>query len=247
MKKKQSASDWIVHFFTHCSFELMFFLTLLDQTSPIDEPKEGVAQQHDNAFPTIQLNQSRWGMFMSLLLPLGYFALIVILVYFINHEGRLDDDPLPEPENESQNTPSHYLTAFFKPADEKSEIDTLLDSLEANEKDAFIEFLEEKYPKSDFPSLYDDLTHELLRNPVSLITGHSFEKEAIRKWFADASTDPLTNTMLADKSLIENYKLKDMILNLLGSALREFHAEKRDTKTNDNSLGNEMALRWSVV
>lgn len=241
MKKKQSTTEWVVHFFTHFSFELMFFLTLLNQTSPIDEQKDGVVQQHDNALPTAQLNQSSLGMFMSLLLPLGYFALIAILVYFINHEARLDDDPLPE--NESQNTPSHYLTTFFKPAVEKSEIDTLLDNLEAKEKDAFIKFLEEKYPKSDFPSLYDDLTHELLRNPVSLITGHSFEKEAIKKWFADASTDPLTNTKLTDKSLIENYKLKDMILNLLENALREFHTERTDTKTNDNSLGNEMALR----
>ena len=56
------------------------------------------------------------------------------------------------------------------------------------------------------------ITQEIMREPVFVLSGHSFEKEAILEWFAKGNTkNPLTGQLLQLKTVLPNYSLKNAI------------------------------------
>jgi protein-L-isoaspartate O-methyltransferase len=52
---------------------------------------------------------------------------------------------------------------------------------------------------------------EVMRDPVVTTDGHTYERAAIASWFAHHHTDPLTNLVVIDKTLIPNHSLRRMI------------------------------------
>ncbi len=62
------------------------------------------------------------------------------------------------------------------------------------------------------------ITHEIMKDPVSTIDGHTYERAAIESWLKKKSTSPLTNETLASKQLIPNHQLKSLIAEFLGEA-----------------------------
>lgn len=56
------------------------------------------------------------------------------------------------------------------------------------------------------------ITGEIMDDPVMLITGHSYEKEAIKNWFQRGNTkDPVTGIKLTMRALHPNYQLREAI------------------------------------
>ena len=50
-----------------------------------------------------------------------------------------------------------------------------------------------------------------MEDPVIAADGHSYEREAISRWFRTHDTSPKTNMRLQSKQLIPNHGLKSMI------------------------------------
>ena len=67
------------------------------------------------------------------------------------------------------------------------------------------------------------ITQDIMNDPVTCMDGHTYEKEAIQRWFAKHDTSPLTGAKLPSKHLIPNFALKSAI-NELKSAIDEAHS-----------------------
>ena len=52
---------------------------------------------------------------------------------------------------------------------------------------------------------------EIMRDPVIISDGHSYERRNIEKWLSDKNTSPLTGEALSNKSLIPNHSLRGTI------------------------------------
>ena len=72
---------------------------------------------------------------------------------------------------------------------------------------------EEKTETKPPPSQYlCPITQELMQDPVILIvSGRTYEREAIRKWVQDRGTDPITRQQCTVNDLVPNRALKDAI------------------------------------
>lgn len=55
------------------------------------------------------------------------------------------------------------------------------------------------------------ITGEIMNDPVICSDGHTYERQAITRWFTNNDTSPLTNETLENKTLIPNYTLKGAI------------------------------------
>ena len=56
------------------------------------------------------------------------------------------------------------------------------------------------------------ITQDVMKDPVMLMDGHSYERKAIEDWLTRSGRSPLTNELLSDRTtLIENYALKSSI------------------------------------
>lgn len=74
---------------------------------------------------------------------------------------------------------------------------------------------EEKEPP---PELTCCITGALMRDPVTAVDGHSYEREAIEAWFkrfelGEKPTSPMTNQKLASRRLIPSHNLRSQSLN----------------------------------
>ena len=58
---------------------------------------------------------------------------------------------------------------------------------------------------------YCPITSEVMKDPVSTVDGHTYERSAITKWLEKHNTSPKTNVILASKELVPNHSLKQMI------------------------------------
>ncbi len=75
------------------------------------------------------------------------------------------------------------------------------------------------------------ITGEMMDDPVMLISGHSYEKEAIKNWFERGNIkDPLTGIKLPMKIMLTNYKLREAI-DYIKNLLPEFQ-RKTEKLTN---------------
>lgn len=52
------------------------------------------------------------------------------------------------------------------------------------------------------------ITMEIMKDPVIVVNGDSYERTAIESWFKDNSTLPLSNEVITDKRLYPNTALK---------------------------------------
>ena len=67
-------------------------------------------------------------------------------------------------------------------------------------------------PEGKIPSqFYCCITQDVMKDPVTTIDGHTYDRIAILRWFEDHSTSPLTGLVLANKNLISNNALKEAI------------------------------------
>ena len=58
------------------------------------------------------------------------------------------------------------------------------------------------------------ITQDVMLDPVILVDGHTYEKEAIEDWLKYRNTSPLTGMTLPSKQMIPNYALKGLIHEL---------------------------------
>mmetsp|Transcript_1650 Transcript_1650/g.3539 ORF Transcript_1650/g.3539 Transcript_1650/m.3539 type:complete len:105 (-) Transcript_1650:226-540(-) len=69
--------------------------------------------------------------------------------------------------------------------------------------------LSQNVPDPVPPDYICPITQELMRDPVSALDGHSYEREAITQWFEQGRIEsPLTNAPLGSTQLIPNYTLR---------------------------------------
>ena len=61
------------------------------------------------------------------------------------------------------------------------------------------------------PDLCCPISRELMQDPVVAEDGHSYEREAITKWFKYHNTSPMTNQELEEQDLIPNIALKRLV------------------------------------
>jgi len=92
------------------------------------------------------------------------------------------------------------------------------------------------------PDFFCAITHEVMSDPVVLVDGHSYEKEAIAEWFRRGKrTSPRTNRPLDSLGLRPNHSLK--------SAIRVFMEEEKPAKIRrvkeevDHKLAVEIFMR----
>jgi serine/threonine protein kinase len=65
------------------------------------------------------------------------------------------------------------------------------------------------------------ITQDVMRDPVILVDGHSYERAAIVDWLFRSNRSPLTNEVLSSTILTENYALKSAITSYLSVKLEE--------------------------
>ena len=56
-----------------------------------------------------------------------------------------------------------------------------------------------------------------MNDPVKTVDGQTYDRFAILKWFERHSTSPLTGLVLPSKQLVQNYELKEQILQYANS------------------------------
>jgi hypothetical protein len=66
---------------------------------------------------------------------------------------------------------------------------------------------------------------ELMTDPVSLVTGHTFERKNIEKWFKDHDTNPATGEKIKDKTLTPNLLVKSLCEEMRSSSKLESKLE----------------------
>ena len=57
-------------------------------------------------------------------------------------------------------------------------------------------------------SFLDPVTYEIMVDPVMTCDGHTFERVMVERWFAEHSTNPLTNAVVATKVLTINIAVR---------------------------------------
>ena len=60
------------------------------------------------------------------------------------------------------------------------------------------------------------ITLEVMVDPVIASDGHSYEREAIQRWFSTHRTSPLTGRIMPNQTLIPNHRLRTLIQDMLG-------------------------------
>ena len=56
-----------------------------------------------------------------------------------------------------------------------------------------------------------------MNDPVKTVDGQTYDRVAILKWFNQHSTSPLTGLVLPSKQLVQNFELKEQILQYANS------------------------------
>lgn len=71
--------------------------------------------------------------------------------------------------------------------------------------------------QGDIPSDFIcPITHEIMKNPVTLEDGFTYEGQAISEWFSmGKETSPMTNVVLTSTDMVDNEILKSKIDNYL--------------------------------
>lgn len=100
-----------------------------------------------------------------------------------------------------------------------------LEKLQEQASDLDIDIDSEEIDPDEIPNEYIcPITQDIMLNPVICVDGHSYEKEAIAKWFLKNSTSPKTNAPIPEDqkgTLIPNMTLRTQILEYVESKTRK--------------------------
>ena len=77
------------------------------------------------------------------------------------------------------------------------------------------------------PSFFCPITQDLMRDPVLIGDGHTYERDAIKQWLAGHSTSPMTNAPLDEqqRNMVPNHTLRSMIVEHVEKFIAENHPE----------------------
>lgn len=71
-------------------------------------------------------------------------------------------------------------------------------------------------PATTAPSFFlCPITQDIFLEPVFAEDGHTYEKDAIKKWFETHNTSPLTNKKLYSTRIIPNHNLNAQIIDYI--------------------------------
>lgn len=75
------------------------------------------------------------------------------------------------------------------------------------------------------PSFFCPITQDLMRDPVLIGDGHTYERDAIKQWLAGHSTSPMTNAPLSEsqRNMVPNHTLRSMIVDFVEKFVAENH------------------------
>lgn len=104
-----------------------------------------------------------------------------------------------------------------------------------------------------FPEEFEcSISTEIMKDPVILSDGHSYEREDIAKWFKKNNTSPITNSVV-DRTVMPNRALKAVIegwtaTTAVASAasareLIEIKAQLEESKKGLSAMGAKVAER----
>ena len=86
-------------------------------------------------------------------------------------------------------------------------------------KEEIIKGIQENLKNDILGSIPDELkcpiTQEIMKNPVVINDGHSYERDAIIRWFDQKKTSPLTNNVFSEPVIIENHALRKLCESFL--------------------------------
>ena len=71
------------------------------------------------------------------------------------------------------------------------------------------------------PSFMCPISHEVMRDPVTLSDGHSYERTAIERWLTTNDTSPMTGAALKGTDVVPNHALRNSILEHFQAGGRE--------------------------
>lgn len=73
------------------------------------------------------------------------------------------------------------------------------------------------------------ITLELLRDPVMISDGHTYERDAIVEWLRDHETSPITGALLKNKEVLPNLKVREIMTSLFpDQTLTKLQEEKKE-------------------
>ena len=58
------------------------------------------------------------------------------------------------------------------------------------------------------------ITHMVMKCPVVAADGHTYERSAIEQWLRTSSSSPVTNMPLTNKTLLPNFALRSIIIEM---------------------------------
>lgn len=70
------------------------------------------------------------------------------------------------------------------------------------------------------PAFFCPISMELMRDPVSTVDGHCYERAAIERWFEGSRTSPKTGARLSSTTVIPSYVTHVINLDTQGSFVK---------------------------
>ncbi len=108
-------------------------------------------------------------------------------------------------------------------------IDTLITEIEALDSKALDTLIE------DNPEIICPISGEIMRDPVSVATGHTFNREGIAQWLSNHNTNPVTGEILQHKELAPNWSLKSMITRKLEGLKKALSQQNNRSQSSSSS------------
>lgn len=82
------------------------------------------------------------------------------------------------------------------------------------------------------------ISQNIMRDPVLVADGYSYERSEIERWLSNHDTSPMTNLPLTNKNLIPNYSLKSLIDNFTSHNGGNITVQPLRDNRNNNVLNN---------
>jgi hypothetical protein len=133
--------------------------------------------------------------------------------------GFLGDQSPGETEEESQDSESNGELSNLNSAEEHDDFDDEYDEVpnppplpQASE-----DRLQDAWPLGDqsFTIFLCPITHEVMTDPVVSADGHTYEREAIWRWFQTSRKSPVTGQTLPHTELVPNQSVRTLLKTLI--------------------------------
>ena len=129
----------------------------------------------------------------------------------LKYNKKGNDNMLPLSEEEQRNIPKQLLQLMQQCVETSSEtsFSVLVVSLQSVYEDQVNSFKEKKKAIPD--GFLCPITQDIMKDPVILADGHSYERKAITDWLSRSNRSPLTNEVISTSIMIDNRALKAAI------------------------------------